>query len=332
MKTIALAAASAAIALTVTGCAAAKPTPAAPKTKAATPAAAAPPGPGAAPASGADSVPAASPNTPVTFFAHAFSHSEPLSLHPDPVVQQAMPDVPSPTQAVVVYLPVYPGAVKTSAAAAIGDMGTPMDADLLDGSVYFKSKHSPQQLASWYQTQLRKLGYVVGGHGSTASYGKTTSTYEEFEHAKAPGAPTQSPDISLGFLSAKQNGETVFKLKAFFIVVPPRPSDTYLPTDIVKVVLTEGKAVKTITDPQWIARVVKQINALQVSTPGMSSGLAVAAGTPTTIHAAFYGANGSVTSVTYQRLTATLTVGTTGVALNAGAYPALLKDLASPFA
>lgn len=237
---------------------------------------------------------------PVTFFEDTFTNGVQLTLQPDPFVQQHMPNFPPPKTVVHVYLPVYPGAKTTPPNTSIGDMGTPMDADLVDGTVYYKSSASEKKILSWYSTQFQKLGYKSGGEGQMNDHGKTVTTYVDFTKTGVPsGSPTTTPDIDLGFLSQQQNGMTIFKLKAAYIVTPPRPKNTYLPVDITKVVLTNAKKSKTLTDSTWIAKVVKLFNSLQVSTPGMSSGGANSNGTDEAIHATFYEKNGRTTKVTF---------------------------------
>lgn len=258
-------------------------------------------------------------NQPITFFAHTSPTNAKLVLSPDPLVKQQLPNVSPPSTPVIVYLPVYPGATPTKPVSAISDMGTPMDGDLVDGVLYFKSKDSQTQIKKWYTQQFKKLGYTISGQGQSGKVGNPSSDYFAFTKNSPPGAPTRSPDIDLGFLIQKQNGETMFKLKASYIVVPPRPNDSYLPSDIVKVVLTKGKVSKTITDKQWITQVVQAVNSLQVSTPGMSSGGGNAPyGAITTITAKFYDKNGSITNATFSLLSATVKVGNSNVELNSG--------------
>ncbi len=266
---------------------------------------------------------------PITFHLNASATHVSLTLTPDPQVK--MSNVAPPQRIVVVDLPVYPGATPAKPAIGIGDMGTPMDADLVDGTVYFHSKASQAQIQSWYVQQFKHFGYTITGQGTLGDRQGTTSTYYAFSNHLSLGDPTKTPNINLGFLSAKQSGETIFELKAYFIVTPPRPQDTYLPSDIVKVVLTEGKTTKTVTNQKWIADVVRMINSLQVTTPGISSELNVSNGMPTMMHATFYTTNHTAITGTYSLLTATLTVGNSKVALRAGSSPTLIKALNSVF-
>ncbi len=272
-------------------------------------------------------------NQPVTFFQNALTPSVKMTLDPDPIVAgvaQQIPHVTPPTKAVIVYLPVYPGATSTKPVTAIGDMGTPMDGDLVDGTLYFKSRDSQVQIKAWYTQQLKKLGYTLGGQGQSGNFGKMTSVYYDFTKGDPPGNPTKAPDINLGFLAQKQDGETIFKLKTSYIVTPTRPKDSYLPNDIVKVVLTNGKSSKTITDKTWITNVVQMMNELQVSTPGMSSGGPSATpGTTTNIAAKFYRENGSEANVKFSLLSWTVTIG--NVMLNCGTSPTLEKTMESVF-
>lgn len=271
-------------------------------------------------------------NQPVTFFQNAPTPSVKMTLGPDPFVAQQMPNITPPTKTVIVYLPVYPGSTSTKPVTAIGDMGTPMDGDLVDGTLYFKSKDSQAQIKAWYTQQLKKLGYTLGGQGQSTNPGKMTSVYYDFTKDGPPGNPTKAPDINLGFLAQKQDDETIFKLKASYIITPTRPKDSYLPNDIVKVVLTNGKSSKTITDKTWITNVVQMINELQVSTPGMSSGGPSATrGATTNIAAKFYGENGSETDVKFSLLSWTVTVGNSNVMLTSRTSPTLEKTIESVF-
>ncbi len=276
-------------------------------------------------------VPVSASSLTVTFFANVPKPNVELTLRPDPFVMREMPNVTPPNTQVEVYLPTYPGSTSTTPVSGIGDMGTSMDGDLVDGTVYFKSKDSQARIKAWYTQRLRKLGYTITGQGTLADHGKTTSAYFDFTKNGQPGDPARNPDINLGFLSQNQSGETVFKLKASYIVTPPRPKDSYLPTDIIKVVLKKGKITKTITDKKWIADIVRMINTLQVSTPGMSGGSTATNDVSTKIHAAFYEGNNSVINVTYSILSATITIGNTNVALSSGPSPELNKDLESVF-
>jgi hypothetical protein len=232
-----------------------------------------------------------------------------LSLHPDPIVMNAMPNSKPSSETVIVYLPVYPDAKSTAPVSNIGDMGTSMDADLVDGSLYFTSKDSAQQIQSWYTAQFRKLGFQVDGWGQSSDHGKMITSDVEFAKIGMPGEPTQLPDISLGFLTAKQNSQTVFKLKVTYIVTPTRPKNSYIPTNITKVVLVNGSKSKTITNTAWISQVIGQINQLQMTTPGITNVPAVANGVNDTVTAKFYANDGSVMDVDFLLPTSVVRIG-----------------------
>ena len=182
------------------------------------------------------------------FFQSTHQPKAALSLHPDPIVMNAMPNSKPSSETVIVYLPVYPDAKSTAPVSNIGDMGTPMDADLVDGSLYYASNDSAQQIQSWYTEQFQKLGYQVNGWGQSSDHGKTITSYVDFSKIGMPGDPTQSPNISLGFQTVKQSCQTVFKLKVTYIVTPTRPKNSYIPTNSKKVVLINGSKSKTITN------------------------------------------------------------------------------------
>ncbi|SFU38088.1 hypothetical protein [Alicyclobacillus macrosporangiidus] len=243
-----------------------------------------------------------------TFLSHLSQnpavHSVPLVLKPDPDVLQHFPPsdhIQPPKDVVTVYLPVYPHAQPVNPVPGIGDDGTPLDADLVDGVLYFQSQDSEDEILGWYTQQLEQLGYHQDGRGETGQNGKPLSYFYDFTDVNAaPGNPTQAPDIQLGFAPDEGQGITRFKLKVLFIVTPERPRDTYLPDDIVRVVLTYGSTTRTVTDKTWIQRIVTLFNALQVSTPGISAGGAMAAGgPPKPVEAKFYAQDGSVTTVTF---------------------------------
>lgn len=268
-------------------------------------------------------------NRPITFFAHTSSADAKLTLSPDPWIEQQFPSVTPPKTPVIVYVPVYPGATPAKPVTTIGDMGTPLDADLVVGTLYFQSTSSQTQIKQWYTQQFQGLGYTMGGQGQGDKFGNPITDYFSFTKNSPPGNPTQTPDIDLGFLMQRQNGKTVFKLKAYYIVVPPRPKNSYLPTDIVKVVLTDGKVKKTITDKKWIENVVQAMNRLQVATPGRGSGAAVTPGTITTVTARFYSHQGSIINARFSLLAATVQLGTSDVQLNTGTSPTLEKNIES---
>ncbi|WDL96428.1 hypothetical protein [Alicyclobacillus sp. ALC3] len=270
------------------------------------------------------------PANTVTFFQNSSSPAIEIPLKPDPLVGRSFSNVHPPSKGVQVYLPIYPGAVSTAPVSGIGDVGRAMDADLVDGIVYFRSKNSQTKILNWYKQQLGRLGYSIGVQGSSSKYGKTTSEYFDFtKHKTIPGNPTQFPEINVGFLAQRQSGDTVFKLMASYIVVPPRPKNSYLPTDVVRVVLTEGKTTKTMTDAKLIANVISEINSLQVETPSVQAG-GTAITTPlVNIVAKFYEQNGTVISATFSPYFGTLTIH--GTTLNSGSAPALQSTLTSQF-
>lgn len=247
--------------------------------------------------------------SPRTFFQDIQTNRVELTLQPSPLVKKQMPDVPSPTAKVQVYLPVYPGATKTSANSSIGDLGTPMDADLVDKSVYYKSHDSMSKIQAWYSRQFKKLGYHSDGSGSSELHRKTVSTYTSFAKAGSPGSPTKSPDITLGFLTQQQNNMTIFKLKVSFIIVPPRPKDSYLPKNIDNVVLKQGKTSTTVMDKAWISKIGGWFNQLQMMTPGISGGPSVSNGTNEAVTASFYTPNGKSIDVKFDLPFWTVTVG-----------------------
>lgn len=264
-----------------------------------------------------------SSSEPITFFQNPKIPTVKLALHPDPLVMRRLPTVLPPKTPVFVYLPLYLGATSTRPVSAIGDMGTPLDGDLVDGILYFKSKNSQEQITSWYTKELKNFGYTISGHSQ--------SDFEFTKSGHPGGNPTQTPDINLGFLPQKQGDATIFKLKASYIVTPTRPKDSYLPSDVVKVVVTNGKSSKTILDKTWINKMVQMINDLQVSTPGISGGMSATAGGITTIDGKFYDQTGSVTNVEFSMLFWRVRVGNSNVTLNSGPSPALTRQLESVF-
>lgn len=255
-----------------------------------------------------------------TFFQDIQGPKIELSLHPDPQVEKAFPNFAPPTTKVSVYLPLYPSATRIASVTDISDTGTALDADLVDGYAYFQSKHSQAQILSWYTKQLKKLGYTPNSQGSSENHGKVVSTYYGFSKSSAP-------DISLGFLSQTRSGETIYNVKAAYIVTPERPKDTYLPTDIVKVVLSEGTKSTTVTDSSWISKVVHQINALSVTTPGIVSGTAITANQPTVVKGVFYEKDGLTIQVQFSLLSSTVAVGNSKVTLDSRSQPALIQEI-----
>ncbi|MCL6454905.1 MAG: hypothetical protein K6T78_14960 [Alicyclobacillus sp.] len=277
----------------------------------------------------APDIPAPPPAPAYTFFHGRWprSVSIPLALHPDTLVAQRMPDVVPPSRAVTVYLPLYPGAKRVQSVPEIADMGTPLDGDLVDGSLYAESPASEASIRAWYVKEMQTIGYTLSGQAEAARYGQVTSRAYEFTKRGIPGNPTQFPDIELRFLEQPHGGQTVFSLKASFIVVPPRPRDTYLSTDITRVVLDDGQRTQTVTDHAWISHVVAEINQLPVQTPGISSGgPAIAAGSITTITATFYPASGDPIRVVDHIYFGPVTVGTdpTGLAGTEALWSALV--------
>ncbi len=268
-------------------------------------------------------------NTQV-FYKNQFKPAVELTLRPDLFVIQQIPNVTPPKEAVIVYLPLYPSAVSVKPGPKISDMGTPMDGDLVDGTLYFESRNSQAQIKSWYNSQFQKLGYKMSGQGQTGIHGVIVSDFFDFTKNGAPGKPTQAPDVNLGFLTQQQNGETIFKIKALYIVIPTRPKDSYVSADIVRVVLTDGNLTKTITDRAWISHVVEMMNSLQVSTPEIiGGGPAVTPDMVKTIHADFYEESGSVIPVKFSFPFGGVQVGNSGVTLSDTSI--LGKDIESVF-
>lgn len=266
----------------------------------------------------------------VTFFQNSSSSAIEISLKPDPLVEGSFSNVHPPSKGVQVYLPLYPGAVSTAPVSGIGDLGRAMDADLVDGIVYFRSRDSQTRILDWYKQQLGRLGYSVSSQGSSAKFGQTTSEYFDFtQHKTMPGNPTQFPDINVGFLVQRQFGDTVFTLMASYIVVPPRPKNSYLPTDVVRVVLTKGKTNKTITDSKLIANLISEINSLQVETPSIQPGGPAITTPLVNMVAKFYGQNGTVISAEFSPFLGALTIH--GTTLDSGSAPALHRTLTSQF-
>lgn len=219
------------------------------------------------------------------FFANMSEPRIQVTLKPDPFVRKELPNFPPPTEKVYVYLPVYPEAKPTAPVPNIADMGTPMTSNLVDGTLYFISKDSERQIKLWYKTHFERVGYKQNGSGQIQDNGRTISSDVAFtKNGRIPGSPTYSPDIDLGFLTPKRGKETIYKLKALYIIIPVRPRDSYLPTDVMKVVLTQGHKTKIIMNRSWISHIVQLINSLQVTPPGISMG------GPTTLN----GVNGNV--------------------------------------
>ncbi len=225
-----------------------------------------------------------------TFFQGTFKSNVEMQLQPDPFVMKQFPNVSPPSEKVRVFLPLYPGAAPASVNPAIGDMGTPMTPQLLDATVYYQSQDASSKIQSWYTRELAPLGYHVAGSGKIGNI--KTQIYSDYVEFAKQGAP----DIDLGFL--RQKNETEFKLKVKYIVTVQRPKNSYLPSDIVKVVLTEGHRSKTVVDPAWIAGVVKQINSLSPSVGGLVN-CPSEAGNVQAVNATFYERSGSAIPVKF---------------------------------
>ncbi len=204
-----------------------------------------------------------------TFFQSITGPRVEITLAPDPMVQKSMPDIRASRAKVEVYLPIYPGAKQVAQRPQIGDMGTPMSADLLDGTLYFSSSEGAAKIENWYKQQFAKLGYTIDGSGSSGRYGKTTSTFVSFSKKGQLGNPTPFPQVDLGF--ATGGSTTVFKLKVDYIALPSRPANTLLPKNVVKVILSGGAQSFTVTDSRWIQTVIQQLNALSVASPGITN-------------------------------------------------------------
>lgn len=240
-----------------------------------------------------------------TFFHAITQDSVTLKLAPDAWVRNHTTDyTPPPPADIEVVLPVYPGATSTRKASAIGDMGTPMTSDLVSAEAYYQSIASPKTIEQWYAAKLATFGYVTGGRGSSNA-GGVRSTFYSFNKKGTMGDPTSAPEIDLGFITT--NGHTMFKLRATFIDLPQRKSDSILPDDVVRVVLRQGKNVHTVTDGTWIHHVVTAINGLQPDPPGTRScpttamvpGQAPPNPLPDTIHAEFIEQDGTKIPVVF---------------------------------
>ncbi|GMA50981.1 hypothetical protein GCM10025857_23380 [Alicyclobacillus contaminans] len=133
----------------------------------------------------------------IVFFQNVPKPNVPLTLQPDPRVEQALPQIVPPKQPVVVYLPVYPGAAKAAPDKRIGDMGTPLDGDLVDGTLYFQVKATPDQIEAWYAKQLRTLGYRESGHGQSTANGAVVSGTVSFTKDGVPPASPSPRRISM---------------------------------------------------------------------------------------------------------------------------------------
>lgn len=235
-------------------------------------------------------------STPMMFFSQLQGPTVDIALKPDAFVQKNLAGDNPPTANISVRVPVYPGATQTTRVKGIDDMGIPMTSALVDGAVYFQSTDSETQIQAWYTRAFKQLSYSVSGSGSAGGRGVTTSRSVAFTKDGSPGEPTQSPEIDLGMISS--GGHTVFKLFVKYVVMPSRSSGTYLPNDIVKVVLTDGKVTKTETDSQWIQRAVADINTLAIDPPGARSCPAMAADVRP-IQAKFYEQSGRVIPVVF---------------------------------
>jgi hypothetical protein len=228
----------------------------------------------------------AAPMVPsITFFSHLEGPRTELTLAPDPNVRKELSQFPAPHTVVNVYVPLYPGATPIDPVPNIADLGTPMDADLVDGTLYFQSKQPPRVIQTWFAHRMAKLGYHQGGT-STLDNGQTLSTGVTFTRAGGvEGNPTRWPDVGLGFITTGEGTakETLFKVRAQFIVVPQRPAYTRISHPVTSIVLHQTHKTVHVTEQAWIRAFVRRFNALEMSTPAISSGPAVASDVDETV-------------------------------------------------
>lgn len=188
---------------------------------------------------------------------------------PDPA-----PDIPA--GAVVIGVPLYPGATLTAQHFFVPTLTYPYSPYLKAASAEYLLPTDSATAQQWYGQNFARCGYRVTGSGESGDARGHTSTGITFT-SRANG----NLQVSLSFQTQAQAGTLVLYV-ATDVTVPPRQPASFLPADVVRVEVAyqppipargartaQGRIDRTIADPVAIGRLVAAVNALSHVVAGL---------------------------------------------------------------
>jgi hypothetical protein len=192
------------------------------------------------------------------------------------VVEPAADSVPG---MLLVEVPRYPGAVATTETQDSPFFYYPATPYLKSAFAAFLLPAKGDVLEAWYRSAMPEAGFEQNGDGRTSLHGETQSAGMTFRSLNHRGL-----EIFLSFQVKPSLGTHILYL-ATAVTLPPRPNESYLPPDIVRLHVTHmgpmhGPPPPTrrtsrfvVDDPAMIQAVVGEINSIADIAAGVSSGL-----------------------------------------------------------
>jgi hypothetical protein len=185
----------------------------------------------------------------------------------------ALPGPDIPPGAVVIHVPLYPGAVPTTQRLVMPTFDYPATPYLKAAIAEYLLPTDTVTAEEWYRQRFAPCGYTVTGTGESHDAHGHSSTGITFTSRSNANLTVQ-----LSFEDVPHGG-TLLLYVAEDVTVPPRPPGSYLPGDIVRVNVTyllpllqsggvQRRLHRTITSPAAIHRLVAALNALSHIVPG----------------------------------------------------------------
>lgn len=192
-----------------------------------------------------------------------------VAMHPSWWPTPAAAWVPSALTAAV---PVPAGAVKSFAPFPMAIDPVPSAAHVMVGEAEYRVP-MPSLVGAWYDRAFARLGWASSGSAQSGNASGIASQMVSFTPSLK--APWRTVNVSWAPDGARSS------LVQYWItdgLLPPRPASAHLPSNIVKVVLhpidnfSARSLSRTETNPAWIERLVRLVNALPTSAGGVNFG------------------------------------------------------------
>jgi hypothetical protein len=195
--------------------------------------------------------------------------SAPLSLALQPGLSfqdlHVTPAADMPTTRVIIHVPLYPGATPSTRDVNRPFLEYPATPYLQTAVAEYDVAAGEDRVEVWYQQRFLACGYGVSGSGTASQSGSEISFGYWFVSTYDP-----HQSVSIAFEPDGAGGTLIVYL-AEAVVLPPRPADSYLPTDMTRVKVTftyrdisGGLETihRTLVKPWQLKRLVRAVNAL----------------------------------------------------------------------
>lgn len=181
-------------------------------------------------------------------------------------------------------VPVPPGARKSVAAFPLPIDPLPGAAHVMVGEAEYRVPMA-SGVGAWYDRAFARRDWASSGSAQSGNASGIASQMESF----TPSLHATGLTVNVSW-APDGAGSSLVQYWITDVLFPPRPASAHLPSNIVKVVLhpidnvSARSLSRTETNPAWIERLVRLVNALPTSPGGVSFGCPPTGGVALTLY------------------------------------------------